>query len=134
MATFHGNAGAVYISANAVAEVLSADYTESDVSIVDDSAIGDTEVSYLSGGRVDGSGSVTCHFDDTDTTGQEAMLTALRAGSTVTLNIYVEGVGSGDHERSGDVLIESYNLKLDQGSIVGATFNFKGVLDAGTQT
>jgi len=133
MATYHGNGGAVYIGANAIANVLSADYTETDTSIADDTVIGASTVSYISGGLVDGSGSVTCHFDDTDTNGQDAMLSALRAGSTVTLNLYVTGVGVGEHERSGDVLIESYNLSLDKGAVVGATFNFKGALTEGTQ-
>ena len=134
MATFHGNNGAVYIGANAIAEVTAASYNETDVSIVDDSAIGDTTVSYLSGGKRDGSGSVTCHFDDTDTNGQAAMIAGLEAGSTVTLNLYVEGQGTSNHERSGAVLIESYDLTLDQGAAVGASFNFKGTLTEGTQS
>jgi hypothetical protein len=133
MATFHGNAGAVYIGANAVANVTAADYTETDTSIIDNTVIGASSVSYLSGGVVDGSGSVTCWFDDSDTNGQEAMKTGMRAGSTVALNIYVEGSGVGNHELAGDVLIESVNFSLDKGAIVGATFNFKGVLTEGTQ-
>ena len=124
MATTHGNDGLVFIGANAVAEVTAFTYTETDTSIVEDTAMGDTAVTRQTGNVIDGSGSVTCHWDETDTNGQEAMT----PGSTVTLNLYPEGNASTDVYYGGDVIIESAEVGVDMGSINSRTFNFVGPL------
>ncbi len=127
MATTHGNTGAVYIGANAVAEVTSWSYSVS-VGLTPDTAIGDSAETYVSDGISVGSGSVTCHWDSTDTNGQESMT----AGATVTLNVYPEGASSGDDYYGGSAKIESIERSGDLGSIVSATFAYKGVLTQST--
>lgn len=126
MATHHGNEGAVYIGANAIAEVTAWSYSES-IDLVEDSAIGDTTKTYKTGLK-DGSGSVTCHWDETDTSGQ----LAATVGASITLNLYPEGNTSGDAYYTGTVIVESVEVSGDMGSIVGRTIGFKGALTAAT--
>jgi hypothetical protein len=130
MATHHGNEGSAAIGANAIAEVTAWSYSETDPAIVEDTAIGDTTTTRLASGRVDGSGSVTCHFDETDTNGQESMT----AGATVTLNLYTEGTASGDAYYTGDVIIETVETSVDMSSVSARTFNFVGPLTYTTVT
>lgn len=127
MATTHGNSGAVYSGANAIAEVTGWSYS-STTDFADDTAIGDTARSYLASGIVDGSGSVNCHWDTTDTTGQET----LTEGASVTLHIYPGGNTSGLTEYTGTVQIESIERAGEIGGVVSAAFTFKGVLTAAT--
>lgn len=129
MATTHGNTGAVYSGANAVAEVTGWSYSTT-TDLADDTAIGDSARSYVASGIVDGSGTINCHWDATDTNGQET----LTEGSTVTLHIYPEGNTSTNTEYEGDVIIESIERSGDIGSIVSASFSFKGVLTQDTVT
>lgn len=127
MATTHGNTGAVYEGANAVAEVTAWSYSEN-TELAPDTAMGDTAVSYVASGIKDGSGSVTCHWDPSDTNGQEA----LDVGSTVTLNVYPEGNSSTDVYYGGSVIINSIERSGDLNGIVQVVFSFQGVLTQAT--
>ena len=127
MATTHGNSGAVYIGINAVAEITAWSYSEN-TELTEDSAMGDSEMTYKSSGKKDGSGSVTCHWDPSNTNGQEAM----DVGATVELHLYPEGNTSGNTEYTASVQIESIERSGDMGSIVNAVFAFRGVLTQGT--
>ncbi len=123
MATTHGNTGVVKLTTNTVAEVTAWSYSIS-VGLTPDTAMGDSAETYVSDGIGVGSGSVTCHWDSTDTNGQEAMT----VGASVTLNLYPEGADSGDDYYGGSAQIESIERSGDLGSIVSATFAYKGVL------
>lgn len=126
MAEIHGNSGVAYVGANQVLEVKSFTYNET-VELLDASVAGDTEVKWIGGGKRDGSGSVTCLWDPTDTNGQ----TTLRAGQTVTLHLYWSGNAAGETEHTGNVVIESHDISQDDRAIETVTFNFKGVLTEG---
>lgn len=123
MATHHGNEGSAAVGANTIAEVTAWSYSES-YEPAEDTALGDTAKTYKTGGAKDGSGSVTCHLDDTDTNGQEAMT----VGSEITLNLYFEGETAGDAYFTGDVIITSMEVGLEMAGVVSRSFNFVGVL------
>lgn len=92
MATHWGYEGQVKIGANAVAELEEWSFDQS-VSPVVDTAMGDTAETHIAGSGISRTeGSLTCHWDETDTTGQGAMT----VGASVTLNLYPEGASSGD--------------------------------------
>ena len=119
MATHHGKLGTVKVGANAVAEIKSFSLDES-ADTVEDTAMGDTAKSYLVG-TVDASGSITCHFDETDTTGQGAMT----VGASVTLNLYPEGADSGDYFATMTAIINSVGVSVDMGDIIERSFGFQ---------
>jgi len=109
MATHVGTSGVVKVGANTVAEVTGFTIDES-ADVVEDSQLTDTSKSYKVL-RSDATGTVECHWDETDTTGQ----TALAVGSSVTLNLYPEGDSSGDTYYTGTALVTgvSQNVSLD---------------------
>ena len=90
MANHKGSEGAVYVGANAIAEIT--DWTmEETMRPIDDSELGDTADTHQAG-PTDAGGTVVCWWDETDTNGQEA----LTIGASVTLNLYPVGNTSGD--------------------------------------
>ena len=109
MATHVGTAGVVKVGANSVAEVTGFTIDES-ADVLEDSQLTDTSKSYKVL-RSDATGTVECHWDETDTNGQ----TALAVGSSVTLNLYPEGDSSGDTYYTGTALVTgvSQNVSLD---------------------
>ena len=118
MATVSGNNGEVKIGANAVAEIKSFDITETD-NIIEDTAMGDTAKTFVSGLN-EASGSITCHFDKSDTSGQEAMT----VGASVTLNLYPEGDSTGNREITMTALITSVGVSETVNDIVERSFGF----------
>ena len=109
MATHVGTAGVVKVGANSVAEVTGFTIDES-ADVVEDSQLSDTSKSYKVL-RSDATGTVECHWDETDTNGQSA----LSVGSSVTLNLYPEGDSSGDTYYTGSAIVTgvSQNVSLD---------------------
>lgn len=130
MATHHGREGTVKVGANLVASVSSWTYDES-IDQVEATALGDVAKSYVSG-LPDGSGSLTCFWEEDDTNGQQVLEDAKTSGTPVTLNIYPEGEETGDIFYSGDVTIESYGINGGTSDLTGATYNFKGFLARST--
>lgn len=118
MANHKGSEGVVKIGTNTISEVK--DWSISiTADTLEDTTMGDTARTYLSS-LTQASGSITCHWDETDTTGQGAMT----AGAAVTLNLYPEGSGSGAHYYSASVIIteETANAAFD--GMVERSFNF----------
>jgi len=109
MATHVGTSGVVKVGSDLVAEVTGFTIDES-ADVVEDSQLTDTSKSYKVL-RSDATGTVECHWDETDTNGQ----TALAVGSSVTLNLYPEGDSSGDTYYTGTALVTgvSQNVSLD---------------------
>lgn len=122
MAAHHGNEGTVKVSTNEVAEVQDWSY-EDTVDLVEKSAMGDTTKSYLAGLK-DGSGSVSCLWDETDTTGQGALV----VGASVVLNLYPEGAATGATYKTGTVVVESVSVEGAKDDIVKQSFSFKGAM------
>ena len=126
MATHVGKEGSVYVGANQVAEVVSFELVETaDVEATEDTALGDEWKTFKSGSDVEKqwSGSIVCHWDETDTNGQEAMTNA----ASVTLNLYVEGNSSGDTYYTGTAIINEIGVSVTNNrAITGRTFAFIG--------
>jgi hypothetical protein len=120
MATHHGKNGVVKVGSNAVAEVDRWSARES-VDTVDDTAMGDAAQTHLTG--IPGwSGQITCHWDETDTNGQEA----LTIGASVTLNLYPEGAASGATYKTGTATITEIGLDVTKNGVVSREFSFTG--------
>lgn len=123
MGTHWGNEGLVRVGANTVAEVTEFEVTES-VSVVDDTSMGDQYKSHIpNSGIKEWSGSLTCHWDEMDTNGQEALV----VGASVTLALHPEGNTTGDKYYSGTATITqvTINTAMD-GSTIKRSFNFVG--------
>ena len=120
MATHHGLEGVVAVGVNEVAEVTEFSVTER-IATTADSAKGDTWETHLTGLK-SWDGTLTCHWDETDTNGQLAMTN----GASVTLNLLPEGNTSGDVELTGTATIEEISISSPLEGTVTATFTFKG--------
>ena len=117
MATHVGTSGVVKVGANAVAEVVGFNLDETN-DTVEDTTLTDTAKSYLVL-RKDATGTIECHWDETDTTGQEA----LDVGSSVTLNLYPEGADSGDAYYTGTALVTGASVAVTMDGVISRTFN-----------
>lgn len=120
MATHHGKDGTVKIGNNTMAEVTDFNYEES-AEVVDDTAMGDTWATHLVG-QFSWTASITCHWDETDTNGQEACT----IGSSVTVKLYPEGGDSGDHYVSGTGTITRVGVSASMKGVVGRTIQVQG--------
>ena len=126
MATFSGNDGVVKIGANALAEVKSFTLTET-IETVEDTSMGDASRTHKTGLK-SWSGSLECHFDDTDTAQG-----SLVAGASVTVNLQPEGDTTGDFLLTGTATITEVTHTNTIDNIVERTFSFVGNGDL-TQT
>jgi lipopolysaccharide biosynthesis protein len=123
MPTHWGYEGVVRVGSNTIAEVTEFEITQS-VSPVDDTAMGDLWKTHIAGSGIkEWSGSLTCHWDETDTNGQEA----LTVGASVTLNLYPEGNQATDKFYTGLASITEVKIttKMD-GDTIKRSFNFQG--------
>ena len=120
MTTHIGNNGSVKIGANTVAEVVDFSLTEG-VNVADDTAIGDTSDSHKIG-TLNWSGSISCYWDETDSTGQEAMT----AGSSVDVHLLPDGATTADIDFNGTATIVGIERGTVNNAIVTANFTFTG--------
>ena len=129
MANHHGSEGLVKVGANTVAEVTSFSFTET-AEYAEDTTLSDTTKTYNVTAIKSWNGSVTCFWDEDDTTGQ----VALAPGANVALVLAPEGVDSGDTRYSGNALITEITRNVQRGAITEITFNFigNGTLTAAT--
>ena len=125
MATHTGVEGVVKVSTNTVAEVVSFSLSvESE--LIDQVKLGDTFRSFKAGTR-QWSGEITCHWDETDSSGQQALQTAILNGSSVTLNLYPEGATNPDSYYTGTAFLKSLSVDIaDNDSNVMAKYSFQG--------
>lgn len=119
MANHKGSEGYVKVGSNTVSEVRDWSLTIS-ADTVEDTTMGDAARTYKSS-LTSGSGSVTCYWDETDTTGQGAM----SAGSEVTLNLYPEGATIGDTYYTMSAIITEEGASASFDGMVEATFSFQ---------
>ena len=123
MGTHWGNEGQVKVGANTVAEVTEFEFTQS-VAPVEDTTMGDSWKSHIPGSGIkEWSGSLTCHWDETDTNGQETLV----VGASVTLNLHPEGSQSTDKYYTGLASITEVKIttKMD-GDTIKRSFSFMG--------
>ncbi len=112
MANELGNNGAVYIGANAVAEVVDFSWDEG-VSIVDNSALGDAADTHLVG-TTNAKGSLNCFWDPTDTNGQEAMT----VGASVSILFQPQGNTTGDIKYTASATVESVGVAVARNATI----------------
>lgn len=121
MATHTGDEGLVKIGADTVLEVRNFSFTLSAATIADTSK-GDTAVTRVAG-RQDSAGTVSCWWDQDDTTGQVAMV----EGASVDLILQVEGDTTGDFQYTIPAIITEVEHSSPEGdSIAEANFSFVG--------
>lgn len=120
MGTHSGNGGSVKVDGELVAEVVSFDLTIR-IGTIDDSAMGDEWESYIT--HLKGwSGTMNCHWDESDTDGQNA----LTIGTEVALSLGPEGHASGDTVYSGTAIVEEIGISASKDSVVSRNFTFRG--------
>lgn len=117
MATHVGTSGVVKVGANSVAEITGFTIDETN-DTVEDTSLTDTSKSYKAL-RKDATGTIECHWDETDTTGQ----TALAVGSEVTLNLYPEGDSSGDTYYTGTAIVTGVSQNVSLDGVISRTIN-----------
>nr|BAR32879.1 Phage major tail protein 2 [uncultured Mediterranean phage uvMED] len=117
MATHVGTAGVVKIGADSVAEVTGFNIDETN-DTVEDTSLTDTAKSYIAL-RKDATGTIECHWDETDTNGQES----LDVGASVTLNLYPEGADAGDAYYTGTALVTGASVAVTMDGVISRTFN-----------
>lgn len=121
MSNHQGNEGLLKVGSNAVAEINSWNVSQS-ASVVDDTTINDVWQTNKPGVK-SWNGSLTCFWDETDTTGQGAMT----VGSEVTLNLYPEGAATGDTYFTGSAIITSMDVSVPNGAgMITSSISFTG--------
>lgn len=118
MANHKGSEGVVKVGSNTVAEVRDWSLTQS-ADTIEDTAMGDSARSYKPS-LTSASGSISCYWDEADTTGQGAMT----AGSEVTLNLYPEGADSTDKYYTMSAIITEESASASFDGMVEASFSF----------
>lgn len=129
MANHHGSEGLVRVGSNTVAEVTGFSFT-STAEYAEDTTLADTAKTYNVTAITSWNGSVTAFWDETDTSGQVALV----SGANVALVLAPEGIDSGDTRYSGNALITEITRNVQRGAITEITFNFigNGALTAAT--
>ena len=117
MATHVGTSGVVKVGTNAVAEVTGFNIDETN-DTVEDTSLTDTAKTYIAL-RKDATGTIECHWDETDSNGQEA----LDVGASVTLNLYPEGADSGDAYYTGTALVTGASVAVTMDGVISRTLN-----------
>ncbi len=118
MAIHKGEEGVVKVGANTVAETTDWSFTQS-VDPIETTNLASTARTYVAG-KPSGSGSVTCHWDETDTSGQGA----LDIGNTVSLSLYPGGSSVSGASFSAIITTVDFASGGNDG-LAGATFNFQ---------
>jgi len=120
MATHTGSEGTVKVGANAVAEIRSFSI-DSTADTAEDTTMGLSYRTYKT--TLKGwSGSLDCFWDETDTTGQGAIVD----GAEITLNLYPEGATTGDKYYTGTAIVTGSTVTQSFDGMVEASFKFQG--------
>jgi len=123
MATFIGKDGIVRNSANAYAETTEWS-VDSTAEPVEDTALGDEWKTFKSGSDIEKTWTfaITCHWDDTDTNGQEAAT----VGASISLELYPEGTTATNAKLTGTAVVDTVAIAVTRGEIVGRTISGQG--------
>lgn len=120
MATHTGSEGTVHVGANAIAEIRSYSIEETS-DTVEDTSMGDSFRTHKATLR-SWTASVDVFWDETDTTGQVALV----PGSEVTINVYPEGNTSGDDYYTGTAIVTSKSVTASFDGMVEASISLQG--------
>jgi len=120
MATHTGSEGTVHVGANAIAEIRSYSIEETS-DTVEDTSMGDSFRTHKATLR-SWTASVDVFWDETDTTGQVALV----PGSEVTINVYPEGNTSGDDYYTGTAIVTSKSVTASFDGMVEASVSLQG--------
>ena len=115
MATHVGTSGVVKVGANAVAEVTGFSIDETN-DTVEDTSLTDAAKTYKAL-RKDATGTIECHWDETDSSGQGA----LTVGAEVTLNLYPEGADSSDTYYTGTAIVTGVSQAVSLDGVISRT-------------
>ena len=85
---------------------------------VEDTSLTDTSKTYKAL-RSDATGTIECHWDETDTTGQGA----LTVGAEVTLNLYPEGADAADTYYTGTAIVTGVSQNVSLDGVIARTIN-----------
>ena len=119
MATHTGVNGVVKVGANSVAEITGFTLNETN-DTVEDTSLTDSKKSYLAL-RGDATATIECHWDETDTNGQEA----LDVGTSATIELYPEGADSGDAYYTGTGIVTSADVAVTMDGIISRTLGIQ---------
>lgn len=119
MATHVGTSGVVKVGANSVAEITGFTLNETN-DTVEDTSLTDSKKSYIAL-RGDATATIECHWDETDTNGQEA----LDVGTSATIELYPEGTDSTDAYYTGTGIVTGADVAVSMDGIISRTFNIQ---------
>ena len=108
------------MGANTVAETTDMSL-EQTADMIEDTQMSDSTKSFVSG-QTSWSGSLTAHWDETDTNGQES----LTIGASAVINFEPEGKATGDTYATGTALVSSVGVASTKNGIVSRTVSFQG--------
>lgn len=120
MANHTGSEGTVHVGTTAIAEIRSYSMTET-ADTIEDTVMGDTSRTYKSSLK-SFSGSVDVYWDESDTTGQQA----LTVGSEVTIKFYPEGASTGDTYYYGSAIVTGLTVNGAFDGMVEASITVQG--------
>jgi len=124
MARYHGKNGKAVIGGSDQINEVQDWSLDISVPLADASAMGNAFTNALPG-QYSGSASINCSYEPADSDGQEAMVTALLAGTTVTLTLYELPSATGVKYWSGTFWVEKVGEKVPVGGRVERTFGLK---------
>lgn len=119
MANHKGSEGVVKVGANTISEVKDWSLSET-ADTIEDTVMGDAARTRKPS-LTSASGSISCFWDEADSTGQIAM----QAGSEVTLNLYPEGATTGDYFASVSAIITTQDASAAMDGMVEASFSWE---------
>lgn len=119
-ANHKGSEGVVHVGTTAIAELRGWELTHT-MEPIDDTVLADTARTFQSG-VTSWTGSATAFWDESDTTGQEA----LTIGASVTLKFYPEGATAGDQYYTGTGLVTGITRRATIQGMVEVDFQFQG--------
>ncbi len=120
MATHTGSEGTVKVGANAIAEIRSYS-VEQTGDTVEDTTMGDSWRTHKATLK-SWTASVDVFWDETDTTGQGALV----VGAEVTLNLYPEGSSTGDVYFTGTGIITGVTVSASYDGMVESSISVQG--------
>lgn len=118
MANHTSASGIVKVGGNACAELRTMSFSGNAETI--DCTLLTSPAKLYKAGTKSYSGSIECFWDETDTTGQGALL----EGSEVTILSLFEGDTSGDYSLSFSAIVESLEISAGIDGMVEASFSY----------
>ncbi|MGI9141872.1 MAG: hypothetical protein ACR2IJ_01660 [Fluviibacter sp.] len=120
MATHTGSVGTVKVGANAIAEIRSYSI-EQTADTTEDTTMGDAWRTHKTTLK-SWSGTVDVYWDETDTTGQGALV----VGAEVTANFYPEGSTTGDVYLTGTAIVTGKTVSASFDGMIESTITLQG--------